>query len=238
MKKITKKLTLFIVIISIIFLNSISLFAHSGRTDRNGGHKDNNNKSGLGNYHYHCGGYPAHLHTNGVCPYSSESSTTTSAESTTSTVTTSPVPQVAESPKPQIIEAESVTIQNVETKMKIGETKKLVGKVLPETTNDKSLTWTSSNTKVITIENTGDIIAVGNGKSTITAKTQNGKIASIEFEVIDEKKEEVSGIISENSNSTISDRKDTSSGNAIIGVATIGAISGGGYYLYKKNKKK
>ena len=44
--------------------------AHSGRTDAYGGHRDNKNKSGLGNYHYHCGGHPAHLHTNGVCPYS------------------------------------------------------------------------------------------------------------------------------------------------------------------------
>ncbi len=43
--------------------------AHSGRTDSSGGHRDNKNKSGLGSYHYHCGGYPAHLHTNGVCPY-------------------------------------------------------------------------------------------------------------------------------------------------------------------------
>jgi hypothetical protein len=48
--------------------------AHSGRTDSSGGHKDNKNKSGLGSYHYHCGGYPAHLHTNGVCPYSSNAS--------------------------------------------------------------------------------------------------------------------------------------------------------------------
>lgn len=28
--------------------------AHSGRTDRYGGHRDNKNKSGLGSYHYHC----------------------------------------------------------------------------------------------------------------------------------------------------------------------------------------
>ena len=43
-------------------------FAHSGRTDSKGGHRDNNNVSGLGSYHYHHG-YPAHLHPNGVCPY-------------------------------------------------------------------------------------------------------------------------------------------------------------------------
>jgi hypothetical protein len=43
--------------------------AHSGRTDSSGGHKDNKNKSGLGYYHYHCGGNPPHLHKDGVCPY-------------------------------------------------------------------------------------------------------------------------------------------------------------------------
>ena len=49
-----------------------SAFAHSGGTDSNGGHKDNKNKSGLGSYHYHCGGHPPHLHANGMCPYSAE----------------------------------------------------------------------------------------------------------------------------------------------------------------------
>lgn len=33
--------------------------AHPGRTDANGGHRDNKNVSGLGSYHYHCGGHPA-----------------------------------------------------------------------------------------------------------------------------------------------------------------------------------
>ena len=55
-------------------INPISTVeAHSGRTDSSGGHKDNKNKSGLGSYHYQCGGHPAHLHENGVCPYSSSS---------------------------------------------------------------------------------------------------------------------------------------------------------------------
>lgn len=53
---------------------AIEAEAHSGRTDANGGHHDNKNKSGLGSYHYHCGGYPAHLHTNGVCPYAAGNS--------------------------------------------------------------------------------------------------------------------------------------------------------------------
>lgn len=48
-------------------------FAHSGRTDSDGGHRDNKNKRRLGNYYYHCGGHPAHLHTNGVWSYSNHS---------------------------------------------------------------------------------------------------------------------------------------------------------------------
>lgn len=48
-----------------------SALAHSGRTDKNGGHKDNKNVSGLGSYHYHCGGNPPHLHSGGNCPYGS-----------------------------------------------------------------------------------------------------------------------------------------------------------------------
>lgn len=62
--------------------------AHSGRTDSRGGHNDKKNKSGLGSYHYHHG-YPAHLHTGGVCPYangytSSSSSGTSSSSTNTS----------------------------------------------------------------------------------------------------------------------------------------------------------
>ncbi len=73
-------------ILLILVLLPYSLFAHSGRTDSKGGHKDNKNQSGLGSYHYHCGGNPPHLHTNGVCPYksvgSSVSSSSTASKST------------------------------------------------------------------------------------------------------------------------------------------------------------
>lgn len=80
MKKIKSLFVAFILVIVmnlVPFCNVISdsniivAEAHSGRTDSSGGHKDNKNKSGLGSYHYHCGGYPAHLHNNGVCPYKS-----------------------------------------------------------------------------------------------------------------------------------------------------------------------
>ena len=85
MKKIIKRL----LIVSSCFMLSTTTLpftavftfpaeAHSGRTDSSGGHHDYKNKSGLGSYHYHHG-YSAHLHPNGVCPYSSNSTSTTSS---------------------------------------------------------------------------------------------------------------------------------------------------------------
>lgn len=69
MKRFIKRFATILCVFMIIFSCSLTAFAHSGRTDSSGGHKDNQNVSGLGSYHYHCGGYPAHLHIDGYCPY-------------------------------------------------------------------------------------------------------------------------------------------------------------------------
>ncbi|MCG4715607.1 hypothetical protein L0P75_16385, partial [Faecalibacillus intestinalis] len=69
--------------------------------DSSGGHRDNKNKSGLGSYHYHCGGHPAHLHTNG-CPYtgggSSESSSSQGGSNSNSQSNNSSKVQVPSGP--------------------------------------------------------------------------------------------------------------------------------------------
>ena len=69
-----------LLILIMLLLPAITVFAHGGKTDGAGGHRDNQNKSGLGYYHYHCGGHPPHLHEDGVCPYSSGLSSTPKAE--------------------------------------------------------------------------------------------------------------------------------------------------------------
>jgi hypothetical protein len=61
-KKIKKIVCILVVLLSL----SQTSYAHPGRTDSNGGHKDNKNASGLGGYHYHHGFGP-HLHPGGVC---------------------------------------------------------------------------------------------------------------------------------------------------------------------------
>lgn len=81
-----KRLTIVSALIVLITISSIS-FTHSGRTDGSGGHKDNNNASGLGSYHYHHGEGP-HLHPNGVCPYRTSSSSSSNTSSSSSSTTT------------------------------------------------------------------------------------------------------------------------------------------------------
>lgn len=81
-----KRMYSMIMVFVLVFTSIVS--AHPGRTDSNGGHRDNKNVSGLGSYHYHCGGYPAHLHKNGVCPYRSNSTKTTTKKTTTTKTTT------------------------------------------------------------------------------------------------------------------------------------------------------
>ena len=54
----------------LVFVISAVVFAHPGRTDKNGGHYNRE----TGEYHYHHG-YPAHQHTGGVCPYNFDDQT-------------------------------------------------------------------------------------------------------------------------------------------------------------------
>ena len=65
--------------------------------------------------------------------------------------------------------ASSVSIgQNFE--LQIGQSKELTATVMPENATDKSVTWTSSNAAVATIDDAGNLIALSEGKATITAK--------------------------------------------------------------------
>lgn len=93
MKKHISKVTA--LVCSLLMVFSSAAYAHSGRTDSRGGHRDNKNASGLGSYHYHCGGYPAHLHPNGVCPYRNGGSVSTSSSGSSSsrTATSTPAPK-------------------------------------------------------------------------------------------------------------------------------------------------
>ncbi|MBE5783574.1 MAG: hypothetical protein E7329_09715 [Clostridiales bacterium] len=59
-----------IALLLFLVLLPVTALAHPGDLDSSNGHIDNDNVSGLGSYHYHCGDTEAHLHVWGMCPHS------------------------------------------------------------------------------------------------------------------------------------------------------------------------
>jgi uncharacterized protein YjdB len=65
-----------------------------------------------------------------------------------------------------------------------GAAETLIANVLPEDVPDKTVSWTSSNTNVATVDSTGKVSAVGAGAATITAISVYGKTATCSVQVI------------------------------------------------------
>ena len=62
--------------------------------------------------------------------------------------------------------------------MVVGNTATLTASVLPANANNKSVTWTSSNTATATVSSTGTISAKAEGVTTITCKTVDGNFTA------------------------------------------------------------
>lgn len=71
--------------------------------------------------------------------------------------------------------ANSIKLKATSKKMTVGKSTTLGYTLGPSGSIAKSLTWTSSNTKVATVNKSGKVTAKGLGKCTITAKLDNGK---------------------------------------------------------------
>ena len=67
------------------------------------------------------------------------------------------------------IEAESVVIDKTSAEIRIGDTLTLSATVAPESTTDKTLTWTSSDEAVATVDAEGNVKAIAVGEAVITA---------------------------------------------------------------------
>ncbi|MCQ2254846.1 MAG: leucine-rich repeat protein [Bacteroidaceae bacterium] len=78
----------------------------------------------------------------------------------------------------------SISINASSSTIIVGETETLTATVLPENAKDKTVTWSSSNPNVISVNaNTGEITATGLGKSTITATAVDGSGVSGSCEI-------------------------------------------------------
>ena len=74
--------------------------------------------------------------------------------------------------------ADGVSLNLSEVKLKAAQTVSLTATVLPETTTDKDVSWSSSDENVAAVDANGVVTAVAVGEATITAATKNGKSAA------------------------------------------------------------
>lgn len=72
-----------------------------------------------------------------------------------------------------IVNATSISLDQTAASLNIGESVTLTATVLPENTTDKSVTWSSTDETIATVEN-GVVTAVAPGVATITATTADG----------------------------------------------------------------
>ena len=72
--------------------------------------------------------------------------------------------------KKNVIAVESVTLDITSTILNTGETLTLTATVKPDNATDKTVTWSSSNSSVATVDANGKVTAVAQGTAIVTAK--------------------------------------------------------------------
>ena len=86
---------------------------------------------------------------------------------------------------PEPILAQGVTFSQKITSLTTGKTAQLSAKVLPTNAENKTLTWSTSNENIITVDSKGKIKGIKQGTATITVKTTNDKSDSVTITVAD-----------------------------------------------------
>ncbi len=77
-----------------------------------------------------------------------------------------------------IVNATSVSISRTSISLSKGSSTRLSATVIPTNATNKTVTWSSSNPAVATVDQYGNVTAKDAGKVVVTVKTANGKIAN------------------------------------------------------------
>lgn len=76
------------------------------------------------------------------------------------------------------IEVESISLKGPENDLILGKHFFVNATIVPDNADDKSLTWNTSDESIVTVDQEGNLIAVGAGQATITACSANGVSSS------------------------------------------------------------
>lgn len=82
------------------------------------------------------------------------------------------------------VSTRAIFITNAVDKLRSGSEYTLSAYVYPETVKDKTVKWTSSDSSVISVDDSGTIRGIENGSAVITAETSNGIVDAFEIEVV------------------------------------------------------
>lgn len=86
---------------------------------------------------------------------------------------------------------ESISLDQTELELYVGNTASLSADIQPEDADDKTLQWSTSTPSVAQVSEAGTVTAVGPGEATVTAMTSNGLTASCHVAVQHRKIEEI-----------------------------------------------
>ena len=75
---------------------------------------------------------------------------------------------------PNIVPVSSVSVSPSSLALKTGESRNIIATVLPADASNKSVTWSSDNPNIVTVDNAGKVTALVAGTATITVKTEDG----------------------------------------------------------------
>lgn len=81
------------------------------------------------------------------------------------------------------IDITNITLDKSNESIKVGETLSLIKTITPSNASNQNVSWDSSNTNVATVDSNGLVTGKNAGKTTITVRTSNGKMASCMVEV-------------------------------------------------------
>ncbi|MBQ6081282.1 MAG: Ig-like domain-containing protein [Bacteroidales bacterium] len=94
------------------------------------------------------------------------------------TVTASDVPGPPDPPEPQVIHVTSIALDKTSCELEAGSSMILKADVLPEDADDKSCSWSSSNSGIAAVDADGKVTAIASGTATITATTTDGQLTA------------------------------------------------------------
>lgn len=84
---------------------------------------------------------------------------------------------------PEPIGVDSIELNGYKTELCVSQTTSAKASISPSNAEDKTLTWSSSDESVATVDAKGNVTAVGGGTATISATANNGIAASFDVNV-------------------------------------------------------